>query len=683
MISKFKLLILLAFSMLILYTGCTFDDPNEEFTIEERDLNISFDRDKYDFTKMLVTNNLDTIAIGDSIKIETIIDSTTIDFDDLRISSISESEQIPYSGAPIPAGIDIPRIEVNEIYENFGGNNPDFAWARVDTGRFTVSVYNGYKQLEFDSIIIQLVNNISEVVSESVIEDLEIGLSKSSTEMLDSALITRNMNLHATIISSPVQASLNSQGVDNDDYLTFNLNLGNCAVDSAFAKFHNQAIIDDSLYTINVEDIKASEIITKNAEIRISVDNTSPFYLDMRVRIDSLTEINNNNSPFAKADLVNPNTIHEMEVKNLDYWRLRLSENENNEMAVFISDTTYARSGGSGTNMVTFHKNDRAKFYITITNSNSLPNVNEDFEAYSITGELINKEFSIDSSRTDLGDDIDWDDYTGLQLDSIGVWLEIDINNDDLVLQTLTLDSLFMQAYKDGNSVGEMIEIYSNPITLEFDPIHNLNDTIIRLYGLEEVINNHPDEISYEVKALINDDDITIIDTDLINMDIKIGVPLQATFDDTVTILGDVEEMEAVVEDSSGFEMEALYFNIDSYVNNPFLDMETTLYVNLSEHIAPTYDGEKDSLVGTIYTLLEADLHQNTTPGSDVGYMIFDGAGEPLGNDAVNKLLNRNTYIQQKIEIMPDVTNPVIMNPEEYIELQLKLSGKVKISITE
>ena len=675
MITKFKLLVLMAMSLLILYTGCTFDEPGSDFTIEERLLSISFDRDTYDFSKMLVTNNLDTIAIGDSIRIESIIDSSTIDFDDLRIQSISESQQIPYAGTPIPAGIDIPRLEVNETYSNFGGNDPDFAWARVDTGRFTVSVYNGYKQLEFDSIVIQLVNNLSEVVSESVIEDLEIGLTGTSMELLDSTLITRNMNLLATIINSPVQASLNTQGVDNDDYLNFTLAMGDCSVDSAFAKFHNQAVIDDSLYAVDVEDIKAREIITKDTEIRISVRNTSPFYLDMRVHIDSLTEINNNNTPFAENDLVNPNSTYDMTPRDLDYWSLKLSETVDNEMAIFISDTTYARSGGSGTNMVVFHKNDEAKFFVTLTNVNSGVNDLNDFQAYSITGELIDKEFNIDSSNTDLGDDIDWDEFSGLQLDSIGVWLKIDINNDDLEIQELAFDSLFMQGHKNDGTFSELVEI-------EIDPIQNLNDTIIRLYGLEDIINFHPDEISYEVKALINDDDITILDSDIIKMDLQLGVPLQATVTDTVIIEGDVEAMEAVV-DTSSLVIEALYFNINSYINNPFLDMETKLFVNLSESVAPTYDGENDSLVGTIYTLLETNLRQNDNPGTDVGYMLYDENGEPLDNDAVNKLLSTDTYIQQKIVIYPDTLNPIIMLPQDYIQIQLKMDGKVKISIIE
>lgn len=679
---------LLCFSaVLITLVSCSFDEMGDQFTLENTKINIAFDREKFDFQKMHEINELSPIKIGDSLTVDAVNDTSTLEFTDLKIEEKTETYNIP-STTSYPSGVQIPPFDYTVTKENIPYENPDqtqpeqkFDWAKIDTGKFSIDIYNSYAQIYFKSIHFTLTNKWNETVFVDSINNLDIGSSGTTGPIsLNQKMITNNMKLKTRIKTQAVAASQNSQGMSTSDYLMFTYKLSESSFDSAYATFNTQKVISDSLHQMDISDMIAKKISLKNGEVRFNAINNSAFKLDMRFAIDSLQNPSTGERYYKKFSVepYGSNLVY----APIDKWTLGI-ETSNNQQGVLLKDTTYCRSGSSDPNaMVKYHKTDKAYFITSFCKWDPQHIKKDPVQAYWVDGKMDHKALEINKEAKAVSGDIDWSDFEGIHADSLQAKLNLNVGRDDLKLQEIKFEDFKIQGRKTLANGGTQSAWY--PLTIP--TMTNVNDTSVFIAGLENVINFHPDTLVYSGKAITTFDG-KLYDYDSINIDLGFGVPLQvqATVplgQVALTQSADVDSLDAI-NDNENMDIEAVKIDLDAFINNPkAIDAKMRLTVKISDQIVKTFDAENDSLAGNVDTLMTAILQKDYN--GSTSYMISNlQGGKPveLKKEAITQMLKNKTYIQQTLEVISQGPgHPIIMKPSDFIEVQLKLSGDLNIT---
>lgn len=689
---------LLCFSaVLVTLVSCSFDEIGDQITLENTKINIAFDREKFDFQKMQQLSDPDTIAIGDSLVAEAVIDSNKVSFGDLRVGGQNYSNLgFGYPFGPISGTLPADTLSYTISGIN-SGMQPDFIWANITNGKMFIDVKN--EMLNSLTIKFTLLNNQDAAILDTTLSPTNMSIFfKTDSVYLSGKKLTSHMKMKIDF-SWPNQTV---SGLDDKDSLKFNFRIGECTFSSAYAKFANNIISDDSLYTFEVKNItEVREMIAKNAGLRVKIRNNSNFYLDMISNADSIFNLRTN-TYINQLELQNlsPNTTGYLTPDiDLDSCRIRFVRNiVNGEIKHGIrlkSKTICKDQAGPGSGMigyVLFDQTQEAWVIVSMQgkqkkkNKKSRSSSDTDIHAYRIDGKMVNSVTKIEGKARELGDDINWDEYNGINADSLSLKIMLDINRSSLVFSQLKIDSLFVQGKKKNGQLSEPVLLLSGYLPGNLPILNNVNDAEIAVTGLEKVINFHPDSIVYNGNIVTTYDGL-IYDTDLIETKFGFGVPLQvqATVpagQAALTQSSDVDSLDAI-NDNENLNIEAVKIDLDAFINNPkAIDIKMRLTVKISDEIVKTFDTENDSLVGNIDTLMTV-LLQKDYKGS-TSYMVSNLMGNKpveLKKEAITRMLKNKTYIQQTLEVISQGPgHPIIMKPEDFIEVQLKLSGDLNVT---
>lgn len=692
--SVFKLTILLFVAILIFF-GCSMPgDPADSITIEDQQFALTLDRERFDFSGLNESIDLDSSSIGDDLAIGAVIDSSELRLGELRIDEINISENFE-PGISFDAETPIPEASfskdfynIPEIYE--GGQSP-FKWAQVDTGHVFITVKNAPESVNFDTIKFIMTNNQDAVLLEEAI-GVPIGQTKIIKVDMAGKLLTENMTMN-TYFHIPNQPHAGPVELK----VALDFTLGECSVDSALAIFADQRLVNDSLYTITMDNIIAQQIVAKDAEIMVKIKNESNFKLQVETQIDSLYSLKDEALVELDTIRIEPqgDNLDNPFVYNLDSCRVSIEQPDPLEptlQGINFKSVTYCRSEGGGYDYVTFVKGQKARFYYILANTGQDHDQLNDFSAYMVKGRIENDTIEFDEDSEKFGDDdFEWDDYDGIQLESLNnAKLILETSADDLNIETLKLDSFLIKGVKYENGVRLVSEPYF--ITTDPEVLENLGgdgekDTLL-INGLKDVVNFHPDSIIYSLNPIITSEG-TIRNSDHISMQLEIGVPFVATITDTIIVNeGEIQKIDPLV-DSEDIDITVLSMYLKAFVNNPSVTARALLDINISD----SYDEEGDSLTGDIKKLLSVFLANNPDDKPD-GYMLhelehpytdafyLDENGVLIPDSLFQMMFDSTTYIQQEIKLFPSLPgDTIMMNPQDFIDIQLMLKTHVKTTI--
>jgi len=695
--SVFKLTILLFIAILIFF-GCSMPgDPADNITIEDHQFALTLDREKFDFSGLNESIDLDSSNIGDNLTIEAFVGSSELRLGDLRIDEIDISESYE-PGFNVPAEVPIPATsfsnDFNHIPEIYEGGQSPFKWARVDSGHIFITVKNDPKSVEFDEIKFIMTNNQDAVLLEETV-GVPIGQTKIIKVDIAGKLLTENMTMNTSFHipnqthDSPVELKV-----------AFNFTLGECSVDSARAIFADQRLVNDSLYTVTMDNIIAQQIIAKDAEIMVKIKNESNFKLQIETQIDSLYNLRD--EALVKLDTIRiapqDDNFSNPFAYDLDSCRLSIRQIEQPDplepilQGINIKAVTYCGGVDDEYGYVTFVKDQKASFYYYLANTGQEHDQLGDFSVYAIKGRIENDTIEFDEESEKFGDDdFEWDEYDGIQLATLdNAKLILETSADDFNIETLKLDSFLIKGVKYKNGV----RLISEPYLITTDPeiLENLGDDgnkdTLLINGLKDVVNFHPDSILYLLKPIITSEG-TIRNSDYISMQLEVGVPFAATITDTIiTNEGDIQEIDPLV-DSEDLDISVLSMHLKAFVNNPSVTARALLNINISD----SYDEEGDSLTGDIKKLLSVFLannpddkpngymlHELENPYTDALYLDENGVSIP--DSLFQMMFDSTTYIQQEIKLFPSLPgDTIMMNPQDFIDIQLMLKTHVKTTI--
>ncbi|PID27056.1 MAG: hypothetical protein CR982_07020 [Candidatus Cloacimonadota bacterium] len=680
-------------SLFMALVGCAFENQLF-FGVEKAELKIPFGKKRYDFVRMNDDADLEEMEIGGNLKIETIHDSAVLAIYKIKIDGESNEKQFRFNETVLPF-TEVPAITKSSSVSIYSSENPELKWAKVNNGSLYISIENQFGDLSFSKIRFSLKNNESSfdpdlnvssfLILRDSISDLMPGETKNYFKDLKNEWITDNMELEVAYINNSLSADQNVNGVDSSQFIRFNYSITNCSFDSSKVLFSNKTVEHDTSYAFNIKNINPRFIETKDAEIRVIVDNESPFLIGIEPQMDSLYSLNTNSiyefdsimvgaheKSRSKFNIENTKLLFNSETKETGFkYKINLKSPDNSEYLRFSqSDSTFLK--------------------LIITGISEGFENERDFGVSKIDGSFVSKDIELEESKSEI--DVDWSEFEGFHVDSIGVNLSLDILREGFTMDKIEIDTLYLRGLKKS---GELSDLYN----IEIPTLENFSDTTIRVTGFEDLINFKPDSIFYSGKAVF-DYNGTINDSDKIKLNIEFGVPVQGVVEDTIKRSGDVETIEAFNKDDGN-----IHYKIDDLILDAFLNYQLTnkdsdnvefwaeIEVLFSETATETFDRGKDSLTGDIKTLFKARVRNDNI--NEHGYYLSDpsinpqfiGDGYFVDNEGIhvngelaNKIINKDTYVQPVFRIFP--TNPgkyIKMSIDDYIDVQLKANAKVTI----
>jgi len=676
---------LLCFSaVLVTLVSCSFDEMGDQITLENHKLNISFDREKFDFKKLKEVNELDPIDFDVLLEFEPILDTTVVDLSDLKFEQITDNFLVDSSMIPpenleefdSDAGTQIDAqifdMEPSEIIPQSG--EQQFEWARIDTGRFNITVTNNFHQVIFEKIDFTLKNDRYETILQGTFVNLEAGSTQSINNIrLDHKLITDTLFLNQSV-QTPVISAADNHGdvVWPTDALNFSYSLGQSTIDSAKASFDPVKREESTTHQIDINNIIARNIAIKDGEIKFKAINNTALKLDVHFAINGLKNADTGETYYKMLD-VQPNSSSG-NTTTLDNWNLTFGTDQ----GIPIKDSITCSTPVLG-QMIVFHKTDKVSFITTLSAKNSLSSGLLPLKIKSVDGRVSGSGFELGEDPQSLGDDFNWDEFSGINVDQLTAELKLDVNRNDLKFETISFADFKIQGRKRNGQHSDF--------SLTIPSMTNVNDTTVIISGFENVINFKPDTLVFSGKAVASFDGI-IYDTDVINMTLGFGLPI--TINTTVpegsaaiTQKSDIDSIDAL-NDSEDLNIEAVYINLDAFINNPKkIDAKMRLTVMTSDKLIHKNGTTvlTDSLAGNVTELVVVNIQKDYNGSSS--YMLSDLSGKPISLDknTITSMLKSKTYIQQTLEVISQGPgHPIVMKPEDYIEVQLKLSGDVDIT---
>lgn len=688
--------------VLIWFISCSVPtDASDTITLENYKINIVFDRETFEFDTLTLDVELDPIAFTESLKVAPIVDSTSQDFNDFVVEGGMKSKYVQYDhGATHPIGAMIPAGFYIDSIVNIP-DNAQFLWAQTDSMRVNFSVENNYNELIFDSLNIVILrkdvmysgmpgflNGYREVI-DTTFFDFQPGTTKLDSLLLDKAWITDDMTLRLTTYN---QGLTLTQPLDATQNLYFNVIVNDSKFHSAFADFNTQVDNQTDSYSrgdiSEYGNIKLRSIILKDFKFSVNARNETDLYVEIDGQVDNFYELKRGEDSLVNVDKfsINPNTGLVLDVAGpytLD--SCKFTVNYENQSATVTHDSWgRALPGSPDDPYVYLDQNDSVSFYFRIESTDP----GQDFVPfYEFDGLVENETIQISETTSGFTEDIDWDDWNGVGFNMLNLKAETSFSREDLEMDVIILDNFRMIGVKEG--------IYDPDgwVSLRDTTLYDFNNGILDLEELPggntfaDLIDYRPDTIEYSANATMTFDGVLKY-TDKLNLDLQIGTALEISITDSLVRELDVHEMDALDLDEGS---EAISLKINSFVNNPPDPSDKNAYIRFMINLADSMYYDADSvqvLAGNIIQLVDMDI----TPNPDAfpnGYMLTDvntGSnvevdGILLDEDAVNMMIETNTYMQEVIVVKPEMPGgEIYLSDTGFIEVQTKISGEFKIS---
>ncbi|MDA3838331.1 MAG: hypothetical protein PF574_05055 [Candidatus Delongbacteria bacterium] len=689
--------------ILIWFISCSVpSDPTDTLTLENYKINIVFDRETFAFDTLNLKVELDPIAFPESLKVAPIRDSTSQDFNDFVVEGGMKSKYVQYAdGAPFSIGTIIPEGSYIDSIVNIP-DNAQFLWAQTDSMRVNFSVDNNYNELNFDSLNIVILRkdvmytgmpsylNGYRVIVDTTFFDFQHGTTKLDSMLLDKAWITDGMTLKLTAYN---QGLTLTQPLDATQNLYFNVIVDDSKFHRAFANFNAQ--VDNQTDTYSRGDIteygniKLRSIILKDAQLSVDAKNETDLFVEIDGQIDNFYDLKKGVDSLVSVDkfaiLPRSDSLDIIEPVLLD--SCKFTVNYENQSATVTHDSWgRALPGSPDDPYVLLTQNDSVSFYFEIESSGEALDY---VPFYEFDGLVENETIQISETTSGFTEDIDWDDWNGVTLNSMNLKIAASFERDDLFMQDLILDGFQMRGTKtDGTPPTDWV-------LLEGYALSNFNsDTLLISEDssspaqFESIINYQPDAIEYSANATMTFDGKLMYD-DKLNLELLVGTALEITITDEF-----VKEMEVHERDSLEINegSEVINMKINSKINNPRDESDRNALITFSVYLADDVIYDADSvqvLAGNIIQLVSMDITPNPDGFPD-GYFLtdinegpdMDEGGIYLEEDAINMMIEKKTYMQEVITIKPEIPGgEVYLGEEGFIDVQTTISGEFNVSI--
>ncbi|MBN2788750.1 MAG: hypothetical protein JXR69_01010 [Candidatus Delongbacteria bacterium] len=696
--------------ILIWFISCSIpSDPSDTITLENYKINIVFDRETFEFDTLNLEVKLDPIAFPESLKVAPIRDSTSQDFNDFVIEGGAKSKYVQYdAGATYNPGMNVPAIAYMDSIVNIP-DNAQFIWANTDSMVVSFSVENNYDQLIFDSLNIVILrkdtvysdlgmpaylDGYREII-DTTFFDFQPGTTKIDSLLLDQAWITDDMTLRLTAYNQRLAPANNTTGLDANQNLYFNINFDDCTFHSAFANFNAQVVEETERYSrgdiTEYGNIKLRSIILKDAILSVDARNETDLFVEIDGQIDNFYDLRMGEDSLVNVDkfAVNPRTVTEDITGPYTIDSCKFTVNYEDQSAT-VTHTSWGRAlpGSPDDPYVILTQNDSVSFYFEIESNNASQNY---VPFYEFDGLVENETIEISETTSGFAEDIDWDDWNGITLNSMNLNIAASFERDDLVMQNLILENFRMRGTKTDGTLP------TDWVLLEGYTLTNFNsDTLLITEDpsspaqFESIINYQPDAIEYSANATMTFDG-KLMYNDKLNLELLVSTPLEITITDSLVKELDVHEMNQL---DLGEGSEVLSLKINSFINNPPDALDRNAVIKFTVNIADSVELDADSVqvlagdnvrnVFSMYITANPDDFPN-------GYMLndlidnqgldIDEDGISLPPDVIEMMMDRDTYMQEIITIKPEIPGgEVYLNDTGFIEVQTKLSGEFKIS---
>ncbi|MDA3886305.1 MAG: hypothetical protein PF638_11990 [Candidatus Delongbacteria bacterium] len=698
--------------ILIWFISCSVpSDASDDITIENWKLEFSFDREKFEFDTMKLEIELDPIAFPESLKVASILDSTSQDFNDYVVEGGSESKSIQYrNGVGIGGNVAVPLVIYKDSLTGLP-QDPMFLWANTDSMKIHMTITNNYSELTYDSLNLVLLRKDSlftdpvsappniptnRVIIDTTLYDFLPGTVREDSLLLDKVWITEDMTLRLTAYNRDLTTGENISGVDSNDDLVFNLTIDDCTFHRAYADFSAQSVQETDVYGrddtgTGYSNIKLRSVILKDAQLAVDARNVTDLevYIDGNLdrfydlKLDSNETVIVNVDPFT----VSPRTYTEdiLTPVNLDSCKLYV-DYDLQSATVTHSATAQAASSSSDRPYVLLTQQDSVSFYFEVESSGG----SFDFVPfYEFDGVVESETIEISETTGGFADDIDWDDYNGVTLNSMNLNILAKFTRSDLYMQTLDLEDFEMRGIKADGSTSAWVWLESHNLT-NFN-----NDTLLITERpgspavFESIINFQPDSIEYRANATMSFDGKLFFD-DKLSLELLVSTPLEITITDSLVKKLEVHDMDTL---DIGGDSEILSLKVNSFINNPPdpLDRNAKIKftINISDSIVIDPIDSTDVLAGDVKEIFSLYITANPDALPN-GYMLnnladnqgldIDEDGISFPPDIITMMMESDTYMQEIITIYPDGVGSIYLNDTGFIEVQTKISGELKLS---
>ncbi|MBN1968655.1 MAG: hypothetical protein JXR48_03415 [Candidatus Delongbacteria bacterium] len=681
---KWKIFIKL--SIFLLVVSCALEQQLF-FGVEETVIKIPFGKKTYDFLRMDDNVDLDSASVGDSLKFDYTLDSIAMALYELTVDG-TEGDTLINFPFTVASGLPILSTEIGKDLIIYDNDDPQFRWAMVDSGDITISIENKFEELGFEKIIVEMFMNEESldpdlgvtnfIIFRDSIVNLTPGEIKSFTSQLNGKYITDNMQMNISGMNYELTSAQNTIGVDDSQYLGFNYELSECTFDSTKVKSLNDSISKRDLIELEYENINIEWLKVRDADLRINIDNHTPFNMTIDVVVDSL------------FSLVGDSVLYNIDQFTIADGEVYKNRYDLNQTIVYFDGNNKTplsydlQFNNDGDEYFRFTQADSVFMIVEMTGTSTDMFTEKPFYMRSVKATAEDKEVDFDDEPIEL--DFDWEGYEGLQIDSIYTLLNAKLSRDDLVFEKIIFDSLQFMGKKKNGEFTEWFDAYAEPLS-------DFNSGNTRIIGLGNLLNFHPDSIMYRVKPKISFDSI-IRRTDQIFLDINFGVPAQATVVDTVNRKGDVEEIEAIDEEGDALSYEVLDFVMDAFVNYQLMtpdSIDVEFWGEIEIMISTNADLEKDSLMGEVQSVLKVKVRDDNF--DEHGFYLSDPSVNPyftsqngsyidsdgihVDKEIADLMLKNKTYIQSVIRLFPTEEGKFIkMTKDDYVEITLKAEIK-------
>ncbi|NOR45845.1 MAG: hypothetical protein GQ534_09695, partial [Candidatus Delongbacteria bacterium] len=475
--------------------------------------------------------------------------------------------------------------------------------------------------------------------------------------------------------------------------LYFNVIVDDSKFHRAFANFNAQVDSQTDTYSrgdvSEYGNIKLRSIILKDFKFSVDSRNETDLYVEIDGQVDNFYDLRQGENVLVDVDILKipsnsgfiPNIVDSLVLDSC-----RFTVNYEDQSAT-VTHNSWGRADSSSIDFpyVLLTQNDSISFYFEIESTDP----GQDYVPfYEIDGLVENETIEISESTSGFTEDLDWNDWNGVGFNMLNLKAKASFSREDLVMDVIILENFRMIGVKGG--------IYDP------DGWVNLRDTILYdfnngILDLEEItggstfadlIDYRPDTIEYMMNATMTFDGILKY-TDKLHLDLQIGTPLEITITDEL-----VKELEVHEMDSLGLNegSEVLSLKINSFINNPPDPSDNNAHINFTINLADDFIYDADSvmvLAGNIVQLINMDITSNPDEFPD-GYLLTDintglnadSEGIILGEDAINMMIEKKTYMQEVIVIKPESPGgQIYLSDTGFIEVQTKISGEFNIVI--
>lgn len=650
----------LAFISCLFISSCTIEEPLDELIISEYPIEFSLDKHRYDFTKMKDSRELENIEI-EEITLNPISSTWTYEFEEMTIdSSTYQNYAYNYTEQSIPAGIVFPGDSISQT-ATIPLQFDNFKWAIVDKGKLYITLQDG--KIPYKSIYLSILNDYDETIlpktnlridanNDGEIDQFEIDLKDKR--------ITQNLELTLDFVWEDYDNGLDT----NDNLLTLKTSTSEMSIKQASARFSNfkdESFALDSTFTTEFEGVKARSITIYDGEFYFKVNNQTALTLNFDIDLSSSLIDENNQGVHVQQAVKGGNSYEQTSILKSVVFR---DENFDSQ-AIPLSSTVYVNEDQMNEDdFVLVSKGDKVTVSTRISEQNT---PDGDLVVESVTGDLVNYVVEIDAITNEIfAEDSEIENLEGLLIKQGNLAIDLTASRPDF-----KIDEILFNLLIKGKEAADTLRI-----TKTFT---NFNSGTIEIKDVANIFRNYPDSITFSGSVNLNSTEVLLKNDDYFTGVLNYGFPISFEitgngFDFESTEVQEIEALDPEEDqEDSKIEIDELYLN--ALVNNPTINVTCSLYVQISD--TTTYDDDLMKLVNP------QELVAFEIKGNPEGkpYLVAQKPGVKVQKEALDLMLENDTYLSQRLRIFPTNGQVITIKPEDYIDIQLGFSGKTTVTV--